>query len=357
MKRHRKTRRERKKQRKIIVVSLVSLLCIMTAGYAAFQTNLNITAKGNILSKGISPDNLKQNVVTSGPGLYKDDIEKDKYIYKGENPDNYIKLDNDLWRIISIEPDNTLKIIKQDSIGDFVYDPGYETNITGITNANSIEGTRWSTNSTDYCYYNGSLTTYYGCKVWGSKNTMLDSNGNNITKMPKEIWNSTTYELPEKEAYINTYLNNTYYASLSEITKSKISNHSFNVGLLAYTSGQTLTTDITQEKSYTWKGKVGLANATDYVRASTDSSCTNSYTGTQSPYPCKNGNFMFNSADWWTISDRSYSTSDHAWAILNTGSLYSNRVLTSSGIRPTVFLTSDIILSGEGTIDSPYIIN
>ena len=48
MGRHRKTRRELKKQRKIIVVSLIAFLFIMVGGYAAFQTNLSITAKGNI---------------------------------------------------------------------------------------------------------------------------------------------------------------------------------------------------------------------------------------------------------------------------------------------------------------------
>lgn len=41
-------RRKYKKQRKIMIASVIILLCIMTAGYAAFQTNLNITAKGNI---------------------------------------------------------------------------------------------------------------------------------------------------------------------------------------------------------------------------------------------------------------------------------------------------------------------
>ena len=41
-------RRKRRKQRKIIILSSLTLLFIMTVGYAAFQTNINITAKGNI---------------------------------------------------------------------------------------------------------------------------------------------------------------------------------------------------------------------------------------------------------------------------------------------------------------------
>lgn len=354
--RHRKTRRERKKQRKVIIASMIGMLGLMTVGYAAFQTNLNITAKGNII-KLTTPNDLKENVVTSGPGLYKDDIEENKYIYKGEDPNNYIKLDNDLWRIISIEPDNTLKIMKQDSIGNFPYDPGYGTSISGVTNANSMEGTRWSATSTDYCYYDGSTTTYYGCNVWGSKTTMLDSNGNSITKMPRVVGNTTTYDLPEKEAYLNTYLNNTYYASLSENTKSKITMHSFNVGLLTSTMGQTLSTDISQEKAYTWKGKVGLPNATDYVRSSTDASCTSAYSGYQSPYPCKNGNFMFNSVFWWTMSPRSLSSSDFAWYVNRLGYLSHLTVVNSFGVRPVAYLSSDIGLGGSGSSSEPFTIN
>lgn len=48
---HRKTRREKRKQKKIIVISALSLLLLITVGYAAFSTNLSITAKGNIKDK------------------------------------------------------------------------------------------------------------------------------------------------------------------------------------------------------------------------------------------------------------------------------------------------------------------
>ena len=49
MKKRRLTRREKRSRRKkAIIVSTLCLLFVMTAGYAAFQTNLSITAKGNI---------------------------------------------------------------------------------------------------------------------------------------------------------------------------------------------------------------------------------------------------------------------------------------------------------------------
>lgn len=45
---YRKTRRHKQRQKKIIIVSCLSLLLFLCAGYAAFSTNLNIKAKGNI---------------------------------------------------------------------------------------------------------------------------------------------------------------------------------------------------------------------------------------------------------------------------------------------------------------------
>lgn len=49
MKKRRLTRKEkRSKRKKAIIISTLCLLFVMTAGYAAFQTNISITAKGNI---------------------------------------------------------------------------------------------------------------------------------------------------------------------------------------------------------------------------------------------------------------------------------------------------------------------
>lgn len=48
MKKMMKIRRRRNKQVKILVMASVCFLFVMSVGYAAFQTNLNITVKGNI---------------------------------------------------------------------------------------------------------------------------------------------------------------------------------------------------------------------------------------------------------------------------------------------------------------------
>ena len=83
-----------------IVISCFVLTFLFASEYAAFQTVININVKGNIKQKPFNIEKLKQNIVTSGDGLYIDSYEENRYIYRGSNPDNYIELDNKLYRIM-----------------------------------------------------------------------------------------------------------------------------------------------------------------------------------------------------------------------------------------------------------------
>ena len=271
----------RKNRNKIILTTAFALVFCLCVGYAAFQTTINFNIKGNIKKKTFTPRDLAKNVVTTGDGLYADTTEDGRYIYRGANPNNYIKLGSDMYRIISVESDNTLKVIKNGSIGKKVFDPGYETVIDGVTSANSNLGTRYSSTSTDYCYVDNP-TEYYGCNSWGSKATTLDSNGNNVTQLPREV-GGTLYNLPEKEAYLNTYLNNDWYSSLSSNVQNIVVSHMFNVGGVK-DDETNLSNTISQEATYKWRGKVGLMNPSDYVKASTNSACdsVSSYFGNSS---------------------------------------------------------------------------
>lgn len=72
MRRRRLTRREkRSKRKKAVIVSTLCLLFVMTAGYAAFQTNLSITAKGNIKEPS--------RVIRSWTGTSQEDFHSDYY--------------------------------------------------------------------------------------------------------------------------------------------------------------------------------------------------------------------------------------------------------------------------------------
>ena len=68
----RKTRRyKNKRKKKIIIISTLCLLFFMVAGYAAFETNLNITAKGNIADRS--------RVIQSWTATSQEDFHSDYY--------------------------------------------------------------------------------------------------------------------------------------------------------------------------------------------------------------------------------------------------------------------------------------
>ena len=115
-------RHRRRKQKKIIVIGSLSILLFLCVGYAAFSTSLNLKAKGNIKFLTASQVLRKECNTETGDGLYKDIYEEGKCVYKGANPNNYIKFNNELWRILSLESDNTLKIIRSSSIENRQWD-------------------------------------------------------------------------------------------------------------------------------------------------------------------------------------------------------------------------------------------
>ncbi len=67
---------------------------------------------------GMTPEDLKALAVTEGDGLYADEYETGRYIYKGANPNNYITFNNETWRILSVEANGSLKIIKKEKLSN-----------------------------------------------------------------------------------------------------------------------------------------------------------------------------------------------------------------------------------------------
>ena len=47
-------------------------------------------------------------------GLYADEYEEGRYIYKGVNPNNYITFNNETWRILSIDSSGRIKIVRDE---------------------------------------------------------------------------------------------------------------------------------------------------------------------------------------------------------------------------------------------------
>ena len=288
----------------------------------------------------------KEEIVTSGDGLYEDEYEDGRYLYRGKSPKNFIQFNNELWRIISVEADGTIKIRKYEYLQGISYDEYDKDRVT-----------------LDDAYY-CSIAYSSGCNVWGSKTTMRDQEGNIVSQIIGNPFNtSKLYILPDAEADLNIYLNNEYYNQLSNEAKQQIVNHSFNVGMVAYSSGQQLETDIKQSKMYTWQGKVGLINVTEYVRAAAiDKNCASVYNYSTTSTKCYYiDNWMFDEvgSDYGLSNMTSYyySGSDYntyVWIIMND---YPNSSPRTGGhlFWPVVYLSSNIkITSGTGTSQDPY---
>ena len=79
-------------------------------------------ATGTVPSGESASDKLIGTTVTTGDGLYEDTYEEGRYVYKGATPNNYITFNNEEWRIMAVEANGTLKIRKNASIGNMVWD-------------------------------------------------------------------------------------------------------------------------------------------------------------------------------------------------------------------------------------------
>lgn len=239
----------------------------------------------------------KEPIVTTGAGLYADEYEKGRYFYKGKNPNNYITFNNEFagWRIMSVEADKTIKIMRTVSIGEM----------------------HWDTNSFDTA--------------------------------------SNDWARP---AVLNTYLNGTYYNSLTEQDKSYIVAHNFSIGAVSY-DNKSLSSQINGENSNKWYGKVALPTVSEYLRASSNQANCNSFSLNEDNYStCRATNWIFNNSNIWTLSRMVASESNKSsFFLTNVGDFSPDYWATYSmtaNVHPVVYLLPNIILKGSGTELDPY---
>ena len=244
-------------------------------------------ATSNTPSEESASDKLIATTVTTGDGLYADTYEEGRYIYRGLNPNNYIIFNGESWRIIAVENDGTLKIRKNESIGNIAWDT-----------SNSNE---WS-----------------------------------------------------RPATLNTYLNSSYYNTLSDDAKNQIKNHIFGIGSVAYNNTD-LAGQITNENSKTWTGNIGLMSVSDYLKVSNnEEKCGNLNLNNQNYEICKQTNWMFINNYYWTITSNEGEYGG-VYRISASGNI-SGDLIHEIGVVPSLYLKSDITLSGEGTTSNPYTI-
>ena len=236
--------------------------------------------------------------------------------YTGKNPCNYVKFNNELWRIV----------------GSF---------------ANISNGTT------------------------SSKRIKLVKNGYAYTGTAFDSNNSNDYST----STLKTTLNGTYYNNLSTDAKNMIEDAVWNLGGTPNNKSSTASQFYSAERSSTvysghattWTGKVGLMYPSDYGYATAGGSTTSRasclakelYSWDSSSYSdCKNNDYLFDSSHWqWTITpysgDSYFVFLVRGYGYVSNGSAYYTD--SNYGVRPAVFLKSSISISGgSGTETDPY---
>ena len=295
---------------------------------------------GSILPEpeGPSIGGISVPTVEFGDGLYEDSTRAGRYVYKGANPNNYIMFNNELWRIVAKEADGAYKIVRNEVLPE---EMPFDERGNRDSNSNGAGGT--------YC-----ANSSYGCNAWAANANLVGS--------PSEFTNTTQTGTVLLDSSLNTYLNGEYLESITE-NSDKIINYNWGVGA-TYTDASWEDDDedpsefVAEEAAYKWNGKVALLSSSDvHLSVSNEELC-----GTDNKYhdsleTCAANNYLVIPGTYWWLVSPGYSYSNDVYGVNNDGDFSNGSGANySGGVRPAVYLTSSLSLSGSGTQSDPYII-
>ena len=290
-------------------------------------------------------------------GLKKDNTSDENIRYEGANPNNYVKFNNELWRIIGVFVDN-IKLVRSEQLGKLSWDSSGST----INNGYGIN--EWSqADLKEYLntmYYGGTSVTCYG-----------DSN-NTTTTCPNGNLDVTS------KSMINNYVWNT--GAINDEDATIVNQETFALNTVAFynaergsVNGKICTSVIgcndTVERTTTWQGYVALPYVTDWAYASSETACaTNMNDGYDADndnsdnMTCNKNNWMHHGSttdevmrmlSLFAASGNAY----YVWLVYGDGFIYGDGSSYAVSIFPSVYLNSNVeITSGSGTSSDPYIL-
>lgn len=244
---------------------------------------------------------MSKNIVTSGNGLYKSGNE---YVFRGDEVNNYVQINGNLWRIVKITSNNDVVLIYQDDIGiSQVWDNRYNSDKN----------------------YKAGINRYDVSRI----NTRLN-----------EIFKSNE-ESNDYESDVGIFNKNTRKLAVT---------YKLCVGAR---SKNTTQKDNSLECSTTIDGKIGLLTLSDYANASLDANCD-----IVTKKSCQNYNYLVNKdlSGWWLMTP-STDNSSSVYYINQSGYVDTTDASNSKSLRPVVHLSSKAMYkSGNGTEEKPYIL-
>lgn len=264
-------------------------------GYYLYEPNINCGEKYK--TKTLQETLIKDSLVETGNGLYKVD---DEYIFKGDNVKNYIKLNDVLYRIVSINSDGSVRLMENKK------------------NSESTM-TTWDDRYNTDKQYNAGINNY-------------SANGLNSRIKDKihSIYEGSTYTDDVKAYFINKE---------SCIGKRSI-NELENTGIYECA---------VKSESY----PISILALYEYSRASLDPNCTGFVNSS-----CTNYNYFTSiSNGFWTLT-ADKDTSYKAYKI-SSGSVMISNASNPAYLLIVININGNTVINseGNGSENNPYIIN
>ncbi len=238
---------------------------------------------------------LEQKIVTSGNGLY--DLNGEK-VYRGDDVNNYVSLDNDIYRIVKVTSDNKLLLI-----------------------LNEVDST---------------MSSYYDDRYNPAKKFNSGFNDYRISR-------------------VNDYLDDLYNGKkdikiLSKNDKEKLV--SFNLCIGKRNETETNNTNAIECSDVLENQMIGLLTVSDYMNASLDTNCK-----ATTDKSCQNYNYLrLKETEWWLLTGNAANDYE-AYVVKSNGYIDINTTSGYKKIRPTIMLNNNVMIkSGNGSASNPFIL-
>ncbi len=251
------------------------------------------------------------------------------YRYEGKTQNNYVRFNNELWRIIGVfdvettlgKTESLIKLVRNEGIGYIKWDTLGSNDWTDSDIKMILNGQ----------YYNGEDINYTYRK---SSDGIVSIAGKSINDIAREMIESVKWNIGGVSA--QEQIASKYYIE--------------ERGTIGGKSNPSV---------ITWNGHIGLMYASDYGYAADSTNCArtttlNKYGDTSS---CKTNNWLSNGYSQLTLTSNS-SDLYFTFYVYSNGSIYrSGNVTSSYGVRPALYLKSNvsIINNGkDGSFANPY---
>ena len=337
--------------KKKLITSLVFII-IVGAVIISLTVSKKSYAVGTTLVDTVKALNKGSSWSSGASGVYY--TNNHEYRYIGAEVNNYVSFNNDLYRIIGVFDSNShgvsgtemVKLIRARTLGASSWGVYNTDSSKGTYSGNANDWTGKSTKSkanlnvllNEYFYNKTETSSIYGdCANW----TYYYSNNGNKTKDCSDI---ITYGI---DSSLRGYIENaTWYLYGSGTYQSKQNWY------LCERGGNSCTASGPSTGDTSVTSKMGLMYLSDYLYASGYYSSSDTTNGGTQYYG--NKNWLYKGLEW---TQTPYASDTYKVWYVRYGYAYSLIADRSSGWRPSLYLKSDVKISGGfGTYNNPYIL-